>query len=205
MNYIARSPADGEVVLRLCQHRHSIADLALALNCAGSMVRTLLARPFRSLYARTGKSVRSLEPLNLKMMPETESRIVPNSPTVSEAEIARERERLAQQLAGEIQRWLCTFEASDQDRQCAIDQAGLLLDESPLTADGKFHFDADRIIMEFLHVWSPCFINPDVREFGKVVGSWLALWIHFWITDTIVWNRALDLEYAHFDTTAQAA
>ncbi len=123
---------------------------------------------------------------------------------MSEAEIARERERLAQQLAGEIQRWLCTFEASDQDRQCAIDQAGLLLDESPLTADGKFHFDRPDH-HGILHVWSPCFINPDVREFGKVVGSWLALWIHFWITDTIVWNRALDLEYAHFDTTAQAA
>jgi hypothetical protein len=194
------------VVLLLCQHRYAIEELGMALNCAESMLRSLLARPYRSLYAPDRNNpAHIMEPINLRMLPQVERAVDANPAPVPEEEIARQQEKSAHQLAIEVRSWLCTFEARDRDRQRAIEQAGFLLDESPLTDDGMFQFGVDRVLMEFLGVWGPYCMRPADREFAAAVSPWLASWIRFWVTDPTVWNRALALEYAHFGTKAQAA
>jgi hypothetical protein len=194
------------VLLLLCQYRYSIEDLAMALNCAEAMVRSLLARPYRALYVGDHDNPeRAMEPINLRMIPQIERPVVLNPPTASKDEIARQQEKHAQQLAIEVRRWLCTFETSDQDRRQAIEQAGFLLDESPLDANGRYHFEVNQVFMELLGVWRPYRTNPEDRELGKAVIPWFASWIRFWISDPKVWNRALDLEFAYFDARARAA
>ncbi len=193
-------------ILRLIQVGFSVEDLAMALNCSESMVRWLLALPYRTLYLRDHSDrKRLLEPLNLKMLPEPERPVVLDPRVSSEDETRRQQEKQAQLLAIEIQRWLCTFEASDQDRQQATEQAGFLLDESHLTEDGLLQFDSYRVFAEINAIWRGTPSTSVDKSFMAVVSPWLASWIRFWISDSAIWNRALDLAYTHFGARAQAA
>jgi hypothetical protein len=213
--FLDRKTTDGQliddrrsrVLLLLCVRRFSIDDIAMALNCCDTTVRSMLARPFRSLYAppKDHRHAPALEPLNLKMMPRTEFAASSNSAPESPKELARLQEKSARQLGMEVRGWLCTFEASDKDRQRAVEQACFRLDESPLTSDGQYPLEIDRALMELSGVWSPFRSRLEERDFAKAISPWLASWIRFWITDPVVWNQALDLEYAHFGTRTQAA
>jgi hypothetical protein len=140
------------------------------------------------------------------MLPRKKPEVISsNSASMPQDCVARLREWRASHLAIEVRAWLDTFEASDRDRQQTVEEAGFVLDGSPLRADGQCEFDIDRTYMEIVGIWRPFYLSPGDREFRKVVGPWLASWISFWITDPVVWDRALDLDYAHFGAMAQAA
>ena len=192
--------------LRLIQFGFSVEDLAMALNCSESMVRSLLALPYRTLYLRDDGNRKSvLEPIDVRMLPVPERPVVLNPRTPPKDETSLQQEKHAQLLAIEIQRWLCKFEASDHDRQQAAEKAGFLLDESPLTEDGRLRFDSYRVFAEINGIWRGAPSTSVDKSVGEAVSPWLASWIRFWVSDPAIWNRALDLAYAHFGATAQAA
>ena len=151
--FLDQKTGDGELnglrlqaLLRLIQVGFSVEDLAMALNCSESMVRSLLALPYRTLYLRDDGNRKSvLEPIDVRMLPVPERPVVLNPRTPPKDETSLQQEKHAQLLAIEIQRWLCKFEASDHDRQQAAEKAGFLLDESPLTEDGRLRFDSYRV------------------------------------------------------------
>ena len=211
--FLDHKPCDEELnklrlraLLRLIHVDFSVENLAMALNCSESMVRWLLALPYRALYLRDDSNrKRMLEPIDLRMLPAPEHPVALNPRTPSKDESSNQEEKQAQQLAIEIQRWLCTFEASDQDRQQATEQAGFLLDESPLTEDGRLQFDNYRAFAEINAIWRGTPSTSVDKSFMAVVSPWLASWIRFWISDSAIWNRALDLAYTHFGARAQAA
>lgn len=126
-------------------------------------------------------------------------------PPQTERSISGERERLARRLAREIRSWVTSFELSDTERQQVIERAGFLLDDSLLNADDNCLFDENRALSELLGIWKPKIITAADRDLQTLISRWLASWIRFWITQPIVWNRALDLEFAHFGARAQAA
>jgi hypothetical protein len=194
------------VVVSLCQSRLSVEDIAQAFNCSESMVRSLLVRPFRSQLSGEGPHpVRSIGPIDLKAMLQLNRAVGLESGPGSSEDAACEQKEHARLLAIEVRRWLCTFEMTDPDRRYVIEQAGLLLDDSKLNSAGKYDFDIDRTVLDALGIWGPkAFLTGD-REFRSLLGRWLASWIRFWITDPVVWNRALDLAFASFEENAQAA
>ncbi|MGA8041177.1 MAG: hypothetical protein WCA37_00095 [Terracidiphilus sp.] len=192
-------------LLHLIEVGFSVEDLAMALNCSVSMVRSLLALPYRMLYLRDQDNPKRVwEPINLRMLPQPQCPIILNPRTASKDETARQQERHAQLLAIEILHWLRTFEASDQDRRQAIEQAGFLLDELPLK-DGKLQFDSFRVFSEIHGIWRGKPSKSVDKSFGETVSPWLASWLRFWVSDPAIWNRALDLAYAHFGASTQAA
>ena len=193
-------------ILRLIQVGFSVEDLAMALNCSESMVRWLLALPYRTLYLRDHSDrKRVIEPMHFRMLPDPERSVVLNPRMPSKEETSRQKEKQAQLLAIEIQSWLCTFEACDQDRRQAIEKAAFLLDESPLKEDGRLQFDSYRLSAEINAIWRTTPSTSVDKTFMEAVSPWLASWIRFWISDPAIWNRALDLAYAHFGASAQAA
>lgn len=193
------------VLVRLCQARLSVEDIALAFNCSESMVRSLLVRPYRSLFSGEGTNpVRPFEPINLEAMPQLDRPVVLDSSPSSTEDRVPVQEQQAGLLAMEVRRWLCTFEMTDADRKHLIERAGFLLDEAERTSSGTYVFDVGRTVLEILGIWGPKLLTGD-RDFRTLVARWLASWIHFWITDPAIWNRALDLEYAHFGAIAPAA
>lgn len=48
---ISNNDLRARALIRLCQSRYELKDIAAALNCSESLVRSLLAHPFCSLYA----------------------------------------------------------------------------------------------------------------------------------------------------------
>ncbi len=186
-------------LISLCASRYPIEDIAMALNCSESMVRSLLVLPYCTLYQQDHDNRnRVLEPINLRKLPVPERAVALNPRTPSKDETSRQDEKQVQLLAIEIQRWRCTFEASDQDRQQAAEKAGFLLDESPLTEDGRLRLDSYRVSAEINGIWRGTPSTSVDKSFGQAVGPWLASWIRFWVSDPAIWNRALDLAYAHF-------
>jgi hypothetical protein len=115
-----------------------------------------------------------------------------------------ERERLADHLAQEIRSWIVSIELSDRQRQRVIKLAGLLLDASPLKANGESPFDKNRALSELLDIWMPKTRNGN-RDCETSLARWLASWIRFWIAGPIIWKRALDIALAHFGAQDQAA
>jgi hypothetical protein len=194
------------VLVRLCQSRLSVEDIALAFNCSESIVRSLLARPLLSLLSGEGTSPACpIEPINLEAMPQMKRAVGLKSGPGSSEDAACDQEKHARLLAMEIRRWLCTFGMTDTDRQYVIERAGLLLDNAERNSAGEYVFDVSRTVLDALGIWGPKpFLTGD-REFRTLVGRWLTSWIHFWIADPVVSNRALDLEYAYFAEQAQAA
>jgi len=194
------------VLVLLCQSRMSVEDLALALNCSESMVRSLLVRPFRSLFSGEGAgAARPIEPLNLRAMPELEPAVGRESGPGSADEAAREQERHARLLAAEVRRWLCTFEVSDADRQRIVEDAETVLIGSPLNEAGKFDFSVNSAFLEVIGIWGRRARTSRSPDFRTRLSQWLASWIRFWVTDTVVWGRVFDLAFDYFGEKVRAA
>jgi hypothetical protein len=190
----------------LCHSRLSIEDLALALNCSESMIRTLLARLYRHLIPIDEKNqLCPNEPVNLDVVPQVRSSFVLDSGLVPTEHRASVRDQQARLLAMEVRRWLCTFEMTDADRQHVIEQAGFLLDKAEFASTDGYVFDTSRAVLDILGIWGPKLFLTGDRDFRTLVARWLASWIHFWIVDPASWNQALDFEYAHFGAKKKAA
>lgn len=194
------------VLIGLLQSRMSIEDIAEALNCKDTVVRSLLVAPYHNAYTGLAAGPVALpEPIDLENFPPTEPTVVERSGSGTQQEPVRQVERLAHFLLQEVCHWLTTFEASDAARQKAVERAGILLDESSFYWQGKYDYQCERISMEVVGAWRPTILVPENREFRMLMGNWLASWIHFWIADPDVWNRALDFAFDYFGAKAQAA
>lgn len=193
------------VLIRLCQSKLSVEDLALALNCSEFLIRTLLARPYRHLIASDEKNrLHPDGPIDTNLAVSDLS-VVHDSDSVSTEDRARLQEQQKQLLAMEVRQWLCTFEMTDADRQLAIERAGFILDRAEFAWRGGYVFDSSEVYLELLEIWGPRQFLTGDRDFARLLSRWLASWIHFWILSPAVWNKALDAEYAHFQAKAKAA
>jgi hypothetical protein len=182
-----------------------VQEIALALNCSQSIVARYLSAEIpwvRRVAAGTQPNDNQMP--NLSPIPRSASVLLRYRPPRTERGIAGERERLSRHLAEEIRSWIVAFELNDRQRQQVIERAGLLLDTSPLKANGEHLFDKNRALSEQLGIWRPKTLDGD-RDYQTLIARWLASWIRFWIAQPIVWKRALDLEFAHFGAQAQAA
>lgn len=194
------------VVVSLCESRLSIEDVAQAFNCSESIIRSLLVRPFRSLFSGEGPHLaRPIEPIDLKAALRLNHAVGFESGPGSSEDAAGEQKEQAHLLAVEVLRWLYSFEMTDTDRRSVIERAGLLLDEAPINSAGKYDFDIIRTVLNAHGIWRPNPFLTEDREFRSLISRWLASWIRFWVTDPVVWNPALDLAFASFKEKAQAA
>jgi hypothetical protein len=201
-----RNNQRSRVLVLLCEYRFSIEDIAMSLNCSESVVRSLLAGPYRSLYAcQDDNPIRVVEPVSLRMLPPMKPAVALKPAPMSKEAIAGHLEKHGHELVREVCGWLYTLEASHADRQQAIEQAGLLLDESPLNEAGALDFQVNRVLLEVLGIRHSSRSANGSQNFGLLVGRWLACWIRFWISDPAIWNRALDRAFAHFELAAKTA
>lgn len=107
-----------QVLLRLCQSRLSVEDLALALNCSESMIRTLLASLYRHLIPIDGRGrLHPNGPVDIDLAIELAGSVTLDSDPLSTGDRSRVVEQQAHLLGMEVRRWLCTFEMTDRDRQ----------------------------------------------------------------------------------------
>ena len=81
----------------------------------------------------------------------------------------------------------------------------VLLDATPLKADGEYLFDKNRALSELLGIWRPKMHSAGYRDYETLITRWLASWIRFWVAQPIIWYRALDLEFVHFGEDSKAA
>jgi hypothetical protein len=195
-----------QVVSLLTQENFSTKDIAFALNCSRSLVGLLLIHPYRFLYApEETVPVDAWDPPGFR-----ESQRQMRLSVLDHLPAARrftpfDQRNLAQHLAIEVRQWLCAFELTDADRQHVIEQAGYLLDESPLTPSGKYAFNVNRTLLELRRIWRPRPTAAEPRDFKTLLSEWLASWIRFWNIHPEIWDRAVDRELAYFRTQAQAA
>ena len=195
----------GQAIYLLRRAGLSLQETAEVLNCSRSLAWSLLAPQFPKARLLAAASELGDDAQDFESMSRNEQCLALYQPPTTEKEIVHERERLGRHLAAEIRRWLSAFEACDLDRRIAIEEAGLSLDHSPLNRPGEYVFDVDRAVREAEVVWRPETRCVDAQGFRAELGRWLACWIRFWITDPVIWNRALDLEYTYFGDRALAA
>ena len=196
----------GRILVLLVQHRLAVGELAQALNCCDRVVRSLLAGEYRSLGWQAGTDIPgTTDAIDIKLAVHHEPAdpLVPIQGTPDRS--TGEREKLAAYLNLEVQRWLCTFEVADVDRQLIVENAGKILGESPLNEAGNFDFSVTRVFLDLISIWGRSARRPWPPDFKAGLGQWLASWIRFWVTDPEVWNPALDLAFAHFGDKAKAA
>ena len=110
--------------------------------------------------------------------------------------IAGQRNRVASFLAKEISWWLGQFEVTDMDRQAIIKDTRSRLLWTGLNKHGHYVFSVERAVAEVLGLWKPSGIDPEAREFNLRLSRWLTSWIRFWIVDSRIWKRALELSSA---------
>ena len=192
-----------QVLIDLCQSRLPFADIAEALNCSESLVRSLVDRPFRSSVPNGPPH--TIMPINLELVTRTHCSAIQKQPLVPAPEASNVRENLARHLATEIRRWLGTFNMSDAERRQAVEEAGKRLDQSTFYMESNYRFDVYRVSYQILSVWSPHLRSGGEQQFWMRVGQWLAGWIHFWVANPDIWNLALDREFDHYGREAQAA
>jgi len=195
-----------QALIKLCQYGMSIDDIAEAINSSESLVRSVIVRPFRPFNPDdVNNPIRTIDTVHGPSFPDSPGAAAPvNSHTLAGA-TGREQEDFARHLAKEIQHWLGMFEATDAERQQAVEQAGFDLDKLAFQFGGKYLFQTGWVAHEIGAIWKPIVLFPDDRDFRKAAGRSLAAWIRFWITDPDIWNRALDLAYEHFGARVQAA
>lgn len=192
------------VLVDLCRSRMSFAELAIALNCREDVVRSLLVSPFRSIYLG-GRKRGVVEELDLDRMPQLPLHSAPYARASLEHVVIEDREKLARKLAVEVHGWLRNFQASNAEQQQVIEGAGLQLDKRTSTWDGKYKFPGNWLVLDILGVSKPLSRPQELLDFRSDVGPRLANWIHFWIADPIIWDRALDLEFAFCGAKAHTA
>ena len=191
------------VLINLCQSRFSFEDITEALNCDESVVRSLIAKPFRALSANSGTNAAVLAPINFATLDSIPAAVAIELVPDGEL-IGREKELRAQYLAGEIRQWLSTFEASDAERLRAMKEASIRLDESTHHQGNNYIFQVERVASDIRRAWKPFLPHGD-RPFHTIVGRWLAAWVHFWVADPHVWNCALDILLWDFGKELKAA
>jgi hypothetical protein len=192
-----------QVLIVLCQSRLPFADIAEALNCRESLVRSLLDRPFRA--SALNDPPHTITPIDVAMASRTQRSAIQKQPLAPVPEASNVREDLARHLATEIRRWLGTFNLSDAERRQAVEEAGKRLDQSTFYMESNYYFDVFRVSDQILSVWSPRLRSRGEQQFWMRVGQWLAGWIHFWVANPDIWNLALDREFDHYGREAQAA
>lgn len=187
------------LMVRLCGSRIPIKEIALVLNCSESLVRALLA----SQYQAVCPGCESIPvPLGIISLRGFES--APSGPKKAQA-AALTLDVTAQYLAREIYGWLDSFEASNAEREQAIEQAVRSLDEARFERDGSYSFEVEWVAYEIRSIWSKPMLKEGERNFSTVIGRWLAAWVKFWVIDPNVWYRALALAYACFEGRKEAA
>ena len=182
-----------------------VHDTAEVLNCSRPIVWALLVSQFPQARRLAKSSAPEDDPLYFESMSRNQRCLALYEPPVTDKEISVAREELARHLAAEVRRWLSSFEVCDMDRRVAIEQAGLCLDHSPLNSAGEYVFDVERAVLDVEGFWAPGALYVSDAELSRKLGRRLACWIRFWITDPVIWNRALDLEYTYFGERALAA
>jgi hypothetical protein len=179
------------VLVNLCQARFSFDDITEALNCDDSLVRSLVAKPFRALSANSEANAGIGAPIDFSIL-----KSVPGHVAIElgadGALLGREKEARAEYLAREIRQWLSTLEASDADRVRAVEEASIRLDESTHHQGNKYIFQVERVASDIRRAWQP-FVPYGDRPFHIIVGRWLAAWVHFWVADPHIWNCAIDI------------
>lgn len=203
---IVTDPARAWVVSRLCLAGMSEQEIADALNCSLRIVGNLLvyAAPWVPRVTASVALKRNRRPEAVPT-PRSASVLLRYRPPCTDRGIAGERERRAHYLSSEIRHCVASCELSNAERQKLIERAGMLLADSPVKADGEFSFDKNRLLAEIRSIWLPSGLIAAGRNPETMLSCWLASWIRFWITQPMVWNRALDLAYDHFGVDAQAA
>lgn len=190
-----------KVLIDLCRSRTSFVEVALALNCPEGVARSLLAHPFGAAYAAKGKTG-TAEEIDLDTIPQAQFRAISHSDAAQRV-LEKERQKLALKLVIEVHRWLASFRVSDLERQQAVERAGLQLDKRTSTWDGKYLFPARWLVLDLLGIGSSLCPPIGHLDFRSDVSLRLATWIQFWIADPIIWNQALDLEYAFLGANSQ--
>ncbi len=189
------------VLIGLCQSKMSFDDIAAVLNCNKYTVRSLLSWPYRSVDAKITSFPEEIELDALPLVKQTSS----SADAGCDRTTIPNQEKVADDLAIEICQWIDSFKASDAERQQAIEYAGLDLEKNSTFRKGKYLFHPYQVTLEIIGIWSPFGMSSDDHDFRTSAGRWLASWIRFWIADPEIWDRALDLAYAHFGGEAQAA
>lgn len=191
------------VLINLCQSRFSFDDITEALNCNDDLVRSLIARPFRALDVDSAGNALVSAPSDFSILKSIQEVAAIELPADG-SPLGREEAARAEYLAGEIRQWLNTFDASDADRQRAIEEASIRLDESTHHQGNTYIFQVDRVASAIRWAWKPILPNGD-RTFHIIVGRWLAAWVHFWVSDPYVWNCAIDILLWDFGCEVKAA
>lgn len=182
-----------QILIGLCRARIPMEDIVLALNCDEYALRTLLASPFRPLAAAVEGRPKTID---LGVLRHADQPSTGAALPSGEFE-ARNLKELRDHLAIEIGDWLDTFEASDEDRQQAVEFAGLELDKKSDSFNGKYLFQPEWLSMEIVGLFKP--LSSRMHEdFRTAIGRWLAIWIRFWIVAPEIWDPALDLAFAGF-------
>lgn len=196
----------GVTIVLLSKHNMPIEDIAMALNCSESVVRSLLAGQYLSVRPLAGSNIASCtDAISVRMAVHADEADNNDHRQLTVDEIAVERGRCSRLLSLEVRRWLCTFEVSDADCQYVIEQAGFLLDKSFLNEDGNLSFGVTAAFLEVLGIWGRHALSSHSPDFRTRLSPWLACCIRFWITDPAIWNLALDREYTYFGDRSLAA
>jgi hypothetical protein len=191
------------VLVNLCQSRFLFDDITEALNCDDSLVRSLIAKPFRALSANSGTNAGIGTLIDFSILKSVPGH-VPIELGADGSLLGREKEACAEYLAGEIRQWLNTFDASDADRHRAVEEASIRLDESTHHQGNNYIFQVEHVASDIRRAWQP-FLPYGDRPFHTIVGRWLAAWVHFWVADPAVWNCAIDILLWDFGRDAKAA
>jgi hypothetical protein len=195
-----------QVMISLLQYGMSIDDIAELINSSESMARSGLVRPFRPFDPHDANNpIHTIDTVHGPSFPRTTDPAAQAPSQALEETTAREQKKFAWYLAAEIHWWLGTFEATNAERQQAVEQARFRLGNSTFYMDGKFLFQTGDVVFEFIGVLKSLRSSADDRDFGKAAGRWLGAWIRFWIPDPDVWNPALDLAFTYFGEDERAA
>jgi hypothetical protein len=181
-----------------------VPDIALALNCSRPIIENFLLRQ-KAWFREHDEGLPSRwQARDLRFIKRNDRGLILYRPPRTKEGTARECELLAGLLALEVRRWLRSLEQSDADCQSVIEHAGLHLDHCPLNVRGEYKFDADRAAAEILKIWKPEADDAGNLELRSLFGRCLAAWIRFWISQPLIWNSALDLEFAYFGSKPNA-
>jgi hypothetical protein len=175
-------------------------EISVALNCSLPLVQHFLM-PTRMFGADGFADLRKQD--DLRQVPRNRRVFVLDRPPRATNGRTRERGRLAGYLAKEVSRWISQFQLTDHDRLQVVEYGRSLLDNSGLNTQGIYVFNFERAIEETLGIWRPSGPRIDACEPNVLLGRWLASWIRFWISDSRVWERALDLTAIEFESKSE--
>jgi hypothetical protein len=179
----------------------SLEEISGALNCSFPLVQRFLM-PTPMFWADGLADLSKQE--DLRHVPRNLRVLVPCRPSRTTNGRSRKREQLAGHLAKEVSRWLSQFQLADHDRLRLVEYGRSLLDNSGLNAQGIYVFNSERAIEEILGIWRPSGPSVGACELNVLLGRWLASWIRFWISDSRVWARALDITATEFESNSES-